>query len=564
MEVIKYVVAYMRYSSEGQRDGYSIEAQKAAIEEFCKRLGYIIVHFYTDEAKTGTLDNREAFQQMIADSASGDFQAVIVHKFDRFSRDKYDNAIYKRELRNNGVRVISVLEPLDDSPESLILETLLEGMAQYYSENLAREVKKGQTQKALLAQHCGGIVPYGYSVNPDTSEYEIVPSEAEVVRKIYELYNNGTPTQEIADHLNTLGLKTRLNKTKGGVPFTSQMVRGIIANEKYNGTFIYRKTKRIRAKGRYKTVKQNDDEVIVCEDKVPRIVDNETWVTANKRLRSRTYNTTRAKVEYLLTGLMFCGECGSPFVGGGSVPRYDKDGNEVARYNYYICSKKRKTHDCKCSQVSKERIEDAVIKGIIDYCYNDKSIKIFADDFSQWLETHNNADKAEIARYKSELKKLEQQKGRLVSLALEGVLTPVETKDRKRELEAKITSLQAKLQSMEKTNLPSKKDIMRFMEDTRHDIANGTFDDYAGLIRQHLARIDVYNGYQIITLKKVPYLTEPDENDGISTYHSPAKSISDSECKPLHYHSVSLMDLPKELTITLRLEKGSREAVFVA
>ena len=105
---------------------------------------------------------------------------------------------------------------------------------------------------------------------------------------------------------------------------------------------------------------------------------------------------------------------------------------------------------------------------------------------------------------------------------------------------------------------------MRFREDTRRDIVNGTFDDYAGLIRQHLARIDVYNGYQIITLKKVPYLTEPDENDGISTYHSPAKSISDSECKPLHYHSVSLMDLPKELTITLRLEKGSREAVFVA
>ncbi len=76
---------------------------------------------------------------------------------------------------------------------------------------------------------------------------------------------------------------------------------------------------------------------------------------------------------------------------------------------------------------------------------------------------------------------------------------------------------------------------MRFMEDTRRDIVNGTFDDYAGLIRQHLARIDVYNGYQIITLKKGPYLTEPDENDGISTYHSPAKSISDSECKPLEF-----------------------------
>lgn len=563
MEKIKYVVAYMRYSSENQRDGYSIEAQKAAIEAFCQQNGYNIVHFYKDEAKTGTLDNREEFQQMISDAADGNFQAVIVHKFDRFSRDKYDNAIYKRELRNNGVRVISVLEPLDDSPESLILETLLEGMAQYYSENLSREVKKGLREKALLAKHCGGVAPYGYKVNKETSDLEIEPTEAEIVRKIFELYNNGLPVLEIANHLNSMGVKTRLNKTRGGKEFSPQMVRGILSNEKYNGTYVYRKTKRIKSHGKMKNVKQSSSEIIVLEDKVPKLIEDEAWLSAQKRLKSNTYNTTRAKVDYLLNGLMFCGECGSPYIGGGSVPKY-KDGVEVGRYNFYICSKKRKTHDCKAPQVNKDRIENAVIQGIIDYCYNDNSIELFAEDFSKWWATHEDENKSELAQYKAELKRLEAQKARIVSLALDDVLTPAEAKQRKNEVEIKIATIEPKIRSFEMPNVPSKTEIIRFMRETRKAIKDGTFDDYHALIRQHLAKIEVFKDCQVITLKKVPYLTEPEETE-VRRPRKGCKKTIDSECYGKDYHSVSIVnDLPKELTITLRLEKGKHVAVLVA
>ena len=102
---------------------------------------------------------------MIKDSANDIFDVVIVHKLDRFSRDKYDSAQYKRKLKQNGVKLVSVTENLDDSPESVILESVIEGMAEYYSKNLAREVMKGMKETAYQAKHTGGLPPLGYDVN---------------------------------------------------------------------------------------------------------------------------------------------------------------------------------------------------------------------------------------------------------------------------------------------------------------------------------------------------------------------------------------------------------------
>ena len=136
------VAIYARYSSDNQREE-SITAQIRAMEIFSQDNGYNIIATYTDEARSATTDNRPGFLRMVKDSAKGHFQAVLVHELDRFSRDRYDSAYYKRELRKNGVVLISVLERLDDSPESIILEGLLEAMAKYYSRNLAREVMKG-------------------------------------------------------------------------------------------------------------------------------------------------------------------------------------------------------------------------------------------------------------------------------------------------------------------------------------------------------------------------------------------------------------------------------------
>jgi Site-specific recombinases, DNA invertase Pin homologs len=129
---------YARYSSDNQREE-SITAQVRACTEYCQKKGYAIVKTYADEARSALTDNRPEFQQMVSDARAGLFDVLVIHKLDRFARNRYDSAFYKRELRRAGVRLESVLEHLDDSPESVLLESLLEGLAEYYSKNLGRK-----------------------------------------------------------------------------------------------------------------------------------------------------------------------------------------------------------------------------------------------------------------------------------------------------------------------------------------------------------------------------------------------------------------------------------------
>ena len=178
------VAIYARYSSENQSEE-SITAQLRACEEYARRNGDCVVAKYIDRAMSARSDRRPEFQQMIADSSKHLFDAVIVHKLDRFSRDRFDHATYRRELKKNGVHLLSVLENLDNSPESIVLESVLEGFSEYYSANLARETRKGLREVALQAKYTGGNVPYGYRIGKD-QRYEINPQEAAIVRKIFK------------------------------------------------------------------------------------------------------------------------------------------------------------------------------------------------------------------------------------------------------------------------------------------------------------------------------------------------------------------------------------------
>ena len=184
-------VLYARFSSTNQRDE-SIDAQERAIKEFARSNNIEIVGEYIDRAKSATTDDRPNFQKMIADSAKKDFELVLVHKLDRFARNRNDSIVNRTRLRRNGVSLLSVTEPLDDTkPEAIILEAVLEAMAEYYSKNLAREVKKGLKENALKCQHTGGRPPLGYDVDEATRQLVINPVEAEAVRLIYRMVNNG-------------------------------------------------------------------------------------------------------------------------------------------------------------------------------------------------------------------------------------------------------------------------------------------------------------------------------------------------------------------------------------
>ena len=198
-------VIYARYSSHSQTE-QSIEGQLHDAYEFAQREGYLIVGEYIDRAQSGTKDNRRDFQRMIADAAKKQFQAVIVWKLDRFARNRYDSAIYKAKLKKYGIRVVSVMERIQDNPEGIILEGMLESMAEYYSANLSVNIQRGQRESIAKGRYCGGPIPYGYK----HVDGKLIADErtAPIIQEVFSRYAAGESMKAIIDSLTERGVKS--------------------------------------------------------------------------------------------------------------------------------------------------------------------------------------------------------------------------------------------------------------------------------------------------------------------------------------------------------------------
>ena len=233
MEERKNAVIYARFSSDNQREE-SIEGQLRECKAFAEKNGYLIVGTYIDRAYSARTADRPDFQNMIKDSANKAFDYVIVWKLDRFSRNKYDSAIYKRNLKMNGVKVISATENILDTPEGVLLESVLEGLAQYYSADLAVKTVRGLTENALKCKFNGGLVTYGYTIDKD-GHFQIDPATAPFVVTAFNMYADGYTMQEIADRINAMGART-----KSGKLFAVNIVSNMLHNRRYTGEYRFR------------------------------------------------------------------------------------------------------------------------------------------------------------------------------------------------------------------------------------------------------------------------------------------------------------------------------------
>ena len=219
---------YARFSSDNQRSE-SIDAQVRAIKEFASANEIVIVAEYIDRAKSATTDDRPEFQRMIQESAKGNFQIIIVHKLDRFARNRNDSIAYRMKLQRNKVALLSVLEPFDeDRPETILLQSVIEGMNEFYSKNLAREVRKGLKENALRCKHTGGSSSLGYDVDRETRLLVINETEAVAVRLIFQMILDGNSYNDIVKRLHREGFKTKANKT-----FGKNSIYDILHNPKY-------------------------------------------------------------------------------------------------------------------------------------------------------------------------------------------------------------------------------------------------------------------------------------------------------------------------------------------
>ena len=199
-------VIYARYSSDSQSE-QSIEGQMQVCNEYAEKNGYVIVGEYIDRAMTGTNDKRPAFQQMISDSKKYEWSFVLVYKFDRFARSRYDSAINKSILKKNGVKVISATEQISNTPEGIILEGMLESFAEHYSAELSQKVKRGLKESRIKGLFTGGHTPYGY--DKINQKLVINETEANFIRQMFNDYLSGMRIKDIVVKLSNIEIKNK-------------------------------------------------------------------------------------------------------------------------------------------------------------------------------------------------------------------------------------------------------------------------------------------------------------------------------------------------------------------
>ena len=361
----KRAVLYARFSSDNQRSE-SIDAQIRAMKAYCKHHYIMIVDTYIDEAKSGTTSQRPAFQKMIADSKQGTFDVVLVHKLDRFARNRYDSALAKRELKRNGVVVYSVLENLDNSPESIMMEAVLEGMSEYYSQNLAREVMKGLKENALQCKHTGGRPPLGYDVDVATRRLVVNEEEAKAVKIIFEMYAKGYGYSAILNELHSKNLKNR-----SGKDFVKNSLYTILTNPKYKGVYVFNKCSAKSVYGTRNThLLKSEDEIIMVEGGCPQIVDTETYEKVQKRMSENQRKGARmnARRTYLLSGRVYCKICGRAMTANAR-----HCGRSKKLYITYKCASPK--HSCNNREINSGYLETYVIKLLEKEILNANALK---------------------------------------------------------------------------------------------------------------------------------------------------------------------------------------------
>ena len=412
---------YARYSSHSQKDT-SIEQQFKEIREYCDRSGITILGEYADHAVSGTTDRRPEFQRCMRDCAKGKVQLLVVWKVDRFARNRYDSASYKARLKKYGVRVLYAKESIPEGPEGILLESVLEGSAEYYSANLSQNIRRGMEANALECKVNNGNLPLGYCKGPD-GRFAIDEAGAAIVRDVFAMYTGGMNACEIAADLNARGCRT-----SRGARFNKNSLRFMLRNERYIGVYQYGE--------------------IRIEGGVPPIISREVFDLAQETIakNARAPASSWSQVDYLLTGKLFCGLCGSAMVGESGT---SKTGT---KHNYYICAGKKRRRDCTKKTVKKDWIEELVVRETLTHVLTEEVMGRIASGVIQLQQKER--DEGQIPLLEGQLAEVERLLKNVMKAIEQGIITPT-TKERMDELETQRAELKASIEkaSIELTSL---------------------------------------------------------------------------------------------------------------
>ena len=421
---------YMRFSSDRQSE-QSIEGQLRELISYCIRQEYRIAAVYVDRAVSAhtSMAKRVAFQQMLADSKRAAWNTVLVWKLDRFARNRQDSAAARAVLMKNGCMVESATENISKSPEGRLLESVLEGINEYYSEDLKQKIRRGNRESALKGQALGGSVPLGYKI--EHKKWTIDPLTAPLVEEAFTRYAGGETVAAICDDFNLRGYRT-----SKGAKFNKSSFKNIFRNEKYIGVY------------KYTDIRQ--------ENAVPRIVSDDVWRKVQSRLKVNEEAPARgkAKVPYLLAGKIFCGHCGAPMVGECGRSKGGKT------YNYYSCSNRKRKNSCDKKPAPKDWIEDVVAQD---------AQAVLTDDIIEYVSTVAAKQSEEEIQQNTNIPAIKQQirdidsKVRNLTKAIESAsIAPDSLVSRIAELESQKKGLSAQLTEEQHSVVPLTKEMVRY------------------------------------------------------------------------------------------------------
>jgi len=398
--------------------------------EYCKHNDLEVIEVYADRAIPGKTDKRPEFQRLIDDSGKKKFEAVVVYKTDRFSRNKYDSAIYKKKLKKNNIELHYAAEAIPQGPEGILMESLMEGLAEYYSAELSQKIRRGMHESALKCQSVGSNKPFGYMTGLDKT-LQIDQNEANGVRMIFDMYIQGETKTAICERLNSLGFKT-----SQGNPFNKNSIDRIIKNEKYIGVYIYKD--------------------IRIEDGVPAIISKETFYAAQREREKRRTRRPRKKpnAEYLLSGKLYCGKCKSPMTG---ISGTSKTGN---KFYYYICNK-AKIKDCDMRNVPRDWLENYVVKQTVQKVLRPDVLKYLSEKLCVLMNA-DNTDEENIKYCEKKLADNKKAIDNLIQMAMDGLGTK-SISDKIKALEAEQLALKGELEHLNRIKFKITAEQIEFM-----------------------------------------------------------------------------------------------------
>ena len=367
------VALYARVSSDRQDVDLSIAAQLRALRDYASKNDYVVAREYIDEAESGRTAERPQFRRMIDDATGPDapFKEILVWKFSRFTRKREHAVAFKSMLRRRGIRVVSITEHADESPMGKLMEAIIEGVDEFYSENLAQEVTRGMREAAARGFWMTGVAPYGYQKvyqqdgHKRRAKLELSPPRDAVVRRMFDMALEGKSTLDIARVLNADGIGTATGKR-----WSKTRVHQMLTNEVYTGTLVWGMWGKVTT------------EPVRVENAFPAIVTQDEFRRVGESLKARSPRVThprRIASPYLLSGIITCARCDRAMIASEA---------KSGRYTYYVCHSilKRGRASCDTPRLSAASTETLIVDTLREHVLSENNIRRLAVQLDEEMD----------------------------------------------------------------------------------------------------------------------------------------------------------------------------------